>query len=48
MGNDKLIVEDDVFQLGELVDPYEVTLSNNLEENLNFYIVKNIFIDVDT
>ena len=38
----------DVFQLGELVDPYRITMSNDLEENLNFCIAKNIFIDVDT
>jgi len=40
-------VRDDVFQLGELVDLYRVTSSNNLEENSNFYINDNIFVDVD-
>jgi hypothetical protein len=45
-GNGELIVGDDVFQLGELVDPYRVALSNDLEENLNFHIVENIFVDV--
>ena len=38
---------DDVFQLDELVNPYWVALSTNLDENLNFVIAKNIFIDVD-
>jgi hypothetical protein len=38
---------DDIFQLGELVYPYWVALSNDLEENLNFHTVKNIFVDVD-
>jgi hypothetical protein len=37
---------DDVFWLGELVDPYWVTSSNDLEENSNFYITDNIFVDV--
>ena len=46
-GNDELIVEDDVFQLGELVNPYRVASSNDLEENFNFCIAENIFIDVD-
>ena len=38
---------DDVFQLDELVNPYWVALSTNLDEILNFVIAKNIFIDVD-
>jgi SepF-like predicted cell division protein (DUF552 family) len=38
---------DDVFQIGMLVDPYQVTSSNDLEENSNFCIAENIFIDVD-
>jgi hypothetical protein len=45
--NDELNVGDDIFQLGELVDPYRVAPSNDLEENSNFHIVENIFIDVD-
>jgi hypothetical protein len=45
--NDELTMGDDIFQLGELVYPYRVALSNNLEKNLNFHIVKNIFVDVD-
>jgi hypothetical protein len=27
---------DDIFQLGKLVDLYQVASSNDLEENLNF------------
>ena len=46
-GNDELIVGDDVFQLGKLVDTYRVAPSNNLKENSNFCIIENIFIDVD-
>ena len=34
--NDKLIMGDDVFQLGELLDPYRVAHSNDLEENSIF------------
>ena len=40
--NNELTMGDDVFQLHELADPYQVTLSNNLEENLNFQFTKNI------
>ena len=36
----------DVFQLGELVDPYRVAPSNDLEEISNFCFVENIFVDV--
>jgi hypothetical protein len=45
-GNDELTVEDDVFWLGELVNSYRVTSSNDLEEKSNFYITDNIFVDV--
>jgi len=40
-------VGDYVFQLNELVDSYRVALSNDLEENSNFRITDNIFVDVD-
>jgi hypothetical protein len=46
--NDELTVGDDVFQLDELVDPYRVASSNDLEENSNFCITDNIFVDIDT
>ena len=45
--NDELIMEDDVFQLGELVDLYRVAPSNELQENSNFCIAENIFADVN-
>ena len=45
--NDELIMGDDVFQLNELVDPYRVTLSNDLEENSIFCITKNTLVDID-
>ena len=31
-GNDELIMGDDIFQLGELVDLYQVGSSNNLKK----------------
>ena len=37
----------DVFQIDELVDVYRVTLSIDVEENLNFRVVDNIFVNVD-
>jgi len=46
--NDELTVGDDVFQLDELVDSYRVASSNDLEENSNFCITDNIFVDIDT
>jgi len=47
-GTDELTVRDEIFQLDELVNPYRVASSNDIEENLNFSIAKNIFVDVDT
>jgi len=44
--NSKINVGDDVFQIDELVDAYWVALSTDLEENLNFSVTENIFIDV--
>jgi len=45
--NNELTMGDDVFQLGELVDPYRVSPSNDLEKNSNFHIAEKIFIDID-
>ena len=45
--NNELTTRDDVFQLGELVAPYQVSLSKDLEENLIFLITNNNFVDVD-
>jgi len=43
----EVIVGDDIFKLDELIDPYQVAPSINLEENSNFCIAENTFIDVD-
>jgi hypothetical protein len=40
-------MRDDVFQVSELVEPYRVAPSIDLEENLNFHIFNNIFVNVD-
>jgi hypothetical protein len=47
-GTDELTMRDEIFQPGELVNPYRVASSNELEENFNFSISENIFVDVDT
>jgi len=41
-------VGDDVFQVSELVEPYRVAPSIDLEENLNFRVFDNSLVDVDT
>jgi len=46
--NNESNIRDDVFQVTELVDPYQVAISIDLEENSNFRIFNNIFVDVDT
>jgi len=46
-GNDESNMRDDVFEVNELVDPYQVAPSIDLEENLIFHILKNIFVDVE-
>jgi hypothetical protein len=43
---DEVIGGDDVFQMDELVDAYRVALFAELE-NLDFYVIKNTYIDVD-
>jgi hypothetical protein len=40
-------MRDDVFQVRELIEPYRVVPSIDLEENLNFHVFDNIFIDVE-
>jgi hypothetical protein len=47
LGNNPKMGYDNVFQLGELVDPYRVAPSIELEENLNFCVLESIFVDVD-
>jgi hypothetical protein len=40
-------IGDDVFQVSELVELYRVALLIDLEENSNFRVFDNIFIDID-
>jgi hypothetical protein len=40
-------VIDEVFQASELVEPYRVAPSIDLEENLNFYVFDDSLVDVD-
>jgi hypothetical protein len=40
-------VTDEVFQASELVEPYRVAPSIDLEENLNFHVFNNSLVDVD-
>jgi hypothetical protein len=40
-------VTDEVFQASELVEPYRVAPSIDLEENLNFCVFNNSLVDVD-
>jgi hypothetical protein len=46
--NDESNMGDDFFQVSGLVDPYRAASSIDLEENSNFCIADNIFVDVDT
>ena len=43
----KTSVGDNVFQVSELVEPYRVAPSIDLEENSIFYVFDNSLIDVD-
>jgi hypothetical protein len=40
--NEDTSVGDDVFQVSELVKPYQVASSLDLEENLNFHVFDKI------
>jgi hypothetical protein len=40
-------VIDEVFQASELVEPYRVAPSIDLEENLNFHVFDDNLVDVD-
>jgi hypothetical protein len=40
-------VINEVFQASELVEPYRVAPSIDLEENLNFHVFNDSFVDVD-
>ena len=46
--NEDTSVIDEVFQASELVEPYRVTPSIDLEENSNFHVFNDILVDVDT
>jgi hypothetical protein len=41
-------VRDEVFQVSDLVEPYQVAPSFDLEENSNFRVFDDSFVDVDT
>jgi len=41
-------VIDEVFQASELVEPYRVAPSIDLEENSNFHVFDDSLVDVDT
>jgi len=45
--NEDTSVIDEVFQASELVEPYRVASSINLEENLNFRVFNDSLVDVD-
>jgi hypothetical protein len=45
--NEDTSVIDEVFQASELVEPYRVAPSIDLEENLNFHVFNDSFVDVD-
>ena len=40
-------MRDEVFQVRELVEPYRVAPSVDLEENLNFRVFDDSLVDVD-
>ena len=41
-------MRDEVFQVSDLVEPYRVAPSFDLEENSNFRVFDDSFVDVDT
>jgi hypothetical protein len=45
--NEDTSVRDEVFQVSELVEPYRVAPLIELEENLNFRVFNDSFVDVD-
>jgi len=45
--NEDTSVRDEVFQVSELVEPYRVAPSIELEENLNFRVFDDSLVDVD-
>jgi hypothetical protein len=45
--NEDTSVQDEVFQVGELVEPYRVAPSIDLEENSNFCVFNDSLVDVN-
>ena len=45
--NEDTSVRDEVFQVSELVEPYRVAPSIDLEENLNFHVFDDSLVDID-
>jgi len=45
--NEDTSVRDEVFQVNELVEPYRVAPSIDLEENSNFHVFNDSVVDVD-
>jgi len=45
--NDEVITGGDVFQLNELIDTYQLTLSTELEVDSKFYVTENTYVYVD-
>jgi hypothetical protein len=45
--NEDTSVRDEVFQVSELVEPYQVAPSIELEENSNFHVFDDSLVDVD-
>ena len=45
--NEDISVRDEVFQVSELVEPYRVAHSIELEENSNFHVFDDSLVDVD-
>jgi hypothetical protein len=45
--NEDTNVRDEIFQVNELVEPYRVAPSIELEENSNFRVFKDSLVDVD-
>jgi hypothetical protein len=45
--NEDTSVRDEVFQVNELVEPYRVAPSIDLEENSNFHVFNDSLVDVD-
>jgi hypothetical protein len=45
--NEDTSVRDEVFQVNELVEPYRIAPSIELEENSNFHVFDDSLVDVD-